>query len=165
MVPMNLRSNEEGDRLGNRVGIFTVTLPVGEPRADRRLEAIAEQTRAAKRDQRGAAFPALLQVLPLLPAPALAWLSKNSLGKVNLVCTNVPGLPERRYMAGAEIEAIYPFASPVEKTPMILALMSYAGCMHFGIDTDPEAIPDPHRLMVILQDELDALERLAGVEA
>lgn len=66
--------------------------------------------------------------------------------------------------AGAEIQAIYPFASPVEKTPVILALLSYAGQMHFGIDTDPEAIPDPQRLMALLRRELDALEGLGGIE-
>jgi diacylglycerol O-acyltransferase len=161
MVPMNLRSRGESMGMGNRVGTFNVVLPVGERQPARRLATIVEQTRAAKQDQRGAAFPLLAEFLPLVPTPALRWIARRSLGKVNVACTNIPGVPQRRYMAGAEIQAMYPFASPVEGTPVVVALLSYAGAMHVGIDTDPEAVPDPHRLTELFEKELDAVERLA----
>ncbi|HKJ24662.1 MAG TPA: wax ester/triacylglycerol synthase family O-acyltransferase, partial [Myxococcota bacterium] len=163
MVPMNLRSRSDRDDLGNRVGTFNVRLPIGEKRPRARLRKIVEQTRAAKEDQRGAAFPMLAEILPLVPAEAFAWLARQSLGKVNVVCTNVPGVREPRYMAGAGIEAIYPFASPVEGTPVILALLSYAGTLYLGLDTDPEAVPDPHRLTELIERETTVMEQLAGV--
>jgi diacylglycerol O-acyltransferase len=163
MVPMNLRSRSERDDLGNRVGTFNVRLPIGEKRPRERLRRIVEQTRAAKEDQRGAAFPMLAEILPLVPAGAFGWLARQTLGKVNVVCTNVPGVRERRWMAGAGVEAIYPFASPVEGTPVILALLSYAGTLYLGLDTDPEAVPDPHHLTELIAGEVVAMERLAGV--
>jgi WS/DGAT/MGAT family acyltransferase len=165
MVPMNLRSRSERDGLGNRVGTFTVRLPIGEKRPRVRLRRIVEQTRAAKEDQRGAAFPVLAEVLPLVPARAYEWIARQSLGKVNVVCTNVPGTREPRYMAGAAVEAIYPFASPVEGTPVILALLSYAGTLHLGLDTDPEAVPDPGHVVALIEREIGAMERLAGIAA
>jgi WS/DGAT/MGAT family acyltransferase len=161
MVPMNLRGRDERDALGNRVGTFVVRLPVGERPAARRLEIVTRQTRAAKSDQRGAAAPVLLQAVSLLPGFAFRWIARQSLGKVNVACTNVPGVREPRYMGGARVEALYPFASVVEGTPLVMALLSYAGVMHVGIDTDPEAIPDPQRLHALFDAGLNEMERLA----
>jgi diacylglycerol O-acyltransferase len=161
MVPMNLRARDERDVMGNRVGMFNVQLPIGERRPMRRLAEIQAQTRAAKEDQRGAAGPLFVELLTALPGGAFRLLARQALGQVNVSCTNVPGARERRYMGGAAVEAIYPFASVVQGTPLVMALLSYAGTMHVGLDTDPEAVPDPERIAALFVAELDALEALA----
>jgi WS/DGAT/MGAT family acyltransferase len=161
LVPMNLRGRDERDTLGNRVGMFTIALPVGEKQAARRMARIVEQTRAAKRDRRGAAAPLLVEALTLLPGAVLGLFARGVLGRVNVACTNVPGTHHERWMAGARIESIHPFASVVEGTPLVMALLSYAGKMEIGIDTDPEAIPDPHRIATLFGEALDELEALA----
>ena len=161
LVPMNLRGRDERDALGNRVGMFTIALPVGEKQTARRLARIVEQTRAAKLDRRGAAAPLLVEALTLLPGAVLRLLARGALGRVNVACTNVPGTRHPRWMAGARIESIHPFASVVEGTPLVMALLSYAGKMEIGIDTDPEAIPDPQRIAALFAAALDELETLA----
>jgi WS/DGAT/MGAT family acyltransferase len=161
MVPMNLRGRVEGDAMGNRVGMFNVQLPVGERKPAKRLRLIQKQTRAAKEDGRGAAAPLFVEALTALPGGAFRLLARQALGQVNVSCTNVPGAPDRRYMAGTAVEAIYPFASVVEGTPLVMALLSYAGTMNIGIDTDPEAIPDPHRIAELFETSLAELEALA----
>jgi hypothetical protein len=158
---MSLRGTGDKQVLGNRVGVFNVRLPVGERRADRRLHLIVQQTRSAKSDKRGASYPFLMDLLAFVPGAAFRWLGQQALGRVNVACTNVPGVAETRYMAGARIEAIYPFASVVEGTPIVIALLSYADRMGIGIDTDPEAIPDPHRITVHFEKALDDMEALA----
>jgi len=160
MVPMNLRSRGERDALGNRVGMFNVALPVGEARADRRLARIVRQTQAAKADRRGAAAPLLVELFTLLPGALMRPLARGAIGRVNVACTNVPGVPHERWMAGARVTAIHPFASVVEGTPLVMALVSYAGKMDIGIDTDSEAIPDPHRIAALFLAALDELEAL-----
>ena len=162
LVPMNLRGRSERDVLGNRVGMFRIALPVGVRDPRKRLARITEQTRAAKADRRAAAAPLLVEALALVPAPAMRWIARRSLGRVNVACTNVPGVAEPREMAGARIESIYPFASVVEGTPLVMALLSYAGRMEIGIDTDPEAIPDPHRITTHFEAALDEYETLAA---
>lgn len=162
LVPMNLRARDERDVLGNRVGMCNVVLPLAERSVQRRLARIVEQTTVAKRDKRGAAYPFLLQSLTLIPGEVFRFLARHSLGRVNVACTNIPGVPTCRYMSGAEIEAIYPFASVVEGTPLVMALLSYAGRMDIGIDTDPEAIPDPHRISELFEDSLAELEALSS---
>jgi WS/DGAT/MGAT family acyltransferase len=161
LVPMNLRGRDERDALGNRVGMFTIALPVGEKQMARRLARIVEQTRAAKLDRRGAAAPLLVEALTLLPGAVLRLFARGAVGRVNVACTNVPGTRHPRWMAGARIESIHPFASVVEGTPLVMALLSYAGKMEIGIDTDPEAIPDPHRIAALFGAALDELEALA----
>lgn len=161
MVPMNLRGRDERDTMGNRVGMFNVQLPVGDEPPEERLRLIREQTRAAKQDQRGAAGPLLVEMLTALPGGVFRWLARGAIGQVNVSCTNVPGVRRPRYMAGARVEAIYPFASVVEGTPLVMALLSYAGTLHVGIDTDPEAIPDPQRIAELFQASLETLQALA----
>jgi WS/DGAT/MGAT family acyltransferase len=160
MVPMNLRGRDERDALGNRVGMFRISLPVGEASAERRLAEIVAQTHVAKTDRRAAAAPFLVEALALAPAPALRWIARRALGRVNVACTNVPGVPDERWLAGARIASIYPFASVVEGTPLVVAMLSYAGRMEVGIDTDPEAIPDPHRITALFEAALDELAKL-----
>jgi WS/DGAT/MGAT family acyltransferase len=162
MVPMNLRSGSERNDLGNRVGICNVVLPLDESTIEGRLEAIVAQTRAAKRDKRGALYPFLLEALTFMPGPVFGWLARHSLGRINIACTNVPGVADTRRMAGVDVEAINPFASVVEGTPIVLALLSYAGRMDIGLDTDPEAIHKPHRLIELFDAALDELERNAA---
>lgn len=165
MVPMNLRSRSEKDVLGNRVGNFTIVLPVSEKQAAKRLDLIVSQTRAAKADQRGASYPLLVESLTMIPGAVLRWFARQSIGKINVACTNIPGIADARYLADARIEAIYPFASVVEGTPIVMALFSYGDVMNIGIDTDPEAIPDPHEITELFETSLAELESLAGIRS
>jgi WS/DGAT/MGAT family acyltransferase len=161
MVPTNLRSRDERNQLGNRVGVLNVVLPVGELDPELRLRNIVAQTTLAKSDHRGSLYPFVMEAISVVPVFAFRWVAKQSLGRVNIACTNVPGIGEPRRMAGAMVEAIYPFASVVEGTPLVVAMLSYAGRMDVGIDTDPEAIPDPHRIAELFEDELAVYERIS----
>src|SRR6185295_18020597 len=86
-------------------------------------------------------------------------LARNVTGRINLICTNVPGPAETRYLAGAKIEVMYPFAPVAVGTPLSVALLSYAGTYGIGIDTDPAAIPDPELLHRYLDEAIDEIEQ------
>jgi WS/DGAT/MGAT family acyltransferase len=161
MVPMSLRSTDESDALGNRVGAFTVALPVGNPDPLVRLELIRHQTCAAKSDRRGAAYPLLMRAMASMPGFAYRLLARNVTGRINLICTNVPGPAAPRYLAGAKIEALYPFAPVALGTPLSIALMSHGDDYGIGIDTDPAAIPDPELLSRYLAAAVVELEARA----
>jgi WS/DGAT/MGAT family acyltransferase len=159
MVPMNLRPDHARDALGNRVGAFTVTLPVGEPDPMRRLARIRQQSTAAKSDRRAATYPLVTRTLSLLPGTAYRLLAQTVTGRINLICTNMPGPPTQRFLAGARVDVIYPFAPVAMGTPVSMALLSYGDTYGIGITSDPAAIPDPERLSHYLTaavDELDA---------
>lgn len=161
MVPISLRREEERHLLGNRVGMCNVALPIGETDPLRRLTRIQEQTQEAKRDRRGAAYPFLMRLLTLTPSFVIRLMARASTGRINLIVTNVPGPPEVRYLAGARIEEIYPYAPVVVGLPLSIALLSYADTYGIGIDTDPAAIPDPECLHRFLEEAADEIERVA----
>jgi WS/DGAT/MGAT family acyltransferase len=158
MVPMSLRQSEERQALGNRVGAFNVALPIGQPDPLLRLARIQRQTGAAKRDRRGAAWPLMMRVMASMPGFAYRLLAQTVTGRVNLICTNMPGPPVQRYLAGAKIEAMYPFAPVALGTPLSIALMSYGDSYGVGVDTDPAAIPDPELLTRYLAAAVDEIE-------
>jgi diacylglycerol O-acyltransferase len=163
MVPINLRQERERHALGNRVGMCNIALPVGETDPLVRLDIIRGQTTAAKIDRRGAAYPLLMRALALMPSFAFRLLAQAITGRINLICTNVPGPPATRYLAGAKIETLYPFAPVAVGTPLSIALLSYADVYGIGIDTDPAAIPDPELLHRYLAAAIDEVERRARV--
>ncbi|GBD26870.1 Putative diacylglycerol O-acyltransferase [bacterium HR30] len=161
MVPMSLRREEERHLLGNRVGMCNVLLPIGERDPLRRLMMIQEQTAAAKRDRRSAAYPFLMRLLTFAPTFVIRSLAQVSTGRINLIVTNVPGPPEVRYLAGARIDAIYPYAPVTVGLPLAIALLSYADTYGIGIDTNPSAIPDPELLHRFLDEAAQEFDRVA----
>jgi len=161
LVPMGIGSAAGGTERASHVGMVHIALPVGEKSPARRLETVRAQTRAAKSDKRGALYPFLVQALGMVPGLAFGWLAKHSLGRPNVACTNVRGPQRKIYFAGAPIEAIYPFAGVLEAASLAVALLSYAGSMEIGIDSDPDAIPDPHRITELFEGRLREMESLA----
>jgi WS/DGAT/MGAT family acyltransferase len=159
MVPMSLRDRDDRHTLGNRVGGFTVGLPIRERSAAARLAHIQAQTRRAKSDGHASAFKAMMQAAAYVPPVLFRAAGQLVSGKLHLLCSNVPGPAAVRYLAGARIESVHPFAPVMRGTPLSIALMSYAGRVGFGIDSDPTEIPDPQRIATLLERELSALDR------
>ena len=60
----------------------------------------------------------------------------------DFVTSNVPGSPFPLYVAGAELERLYPFG-PLSGTAANVTLLSHCGTCCIGINTDTLAIPDP----------------------
>jgi hypothetical protein len=140
-------------------------LPVGERQPLARLERVRAQTGAAKSDRRGSIFPALFGAVAFMPAVVYRLLARTVTERVNLICTNVPGPTTVRYLAGARITEMYPFAPVALGAPLSVALMSYGHVLGVGIDTDPAAIPDPERLARYLDEAVDELEHIANRRA
>jgi WS/DGAT/MGAT family acyltransferase len=161
MVPTSLRQSTERHALGNRVGAFNIALPVGEPEPLKRLARIQSQCRAAKQDRRGAVYPWLAGALATMPTLVYRLLAQAATRQINLICTNMPGPPVERYLAGARVNAIIPFAPVALGVPLSIALMSYGDNYGIGIDTDPAAIPDPEALHRHLLAAVDEIERQA----
>lgn len=161
LVPMSVAVETDRGAAESHVGMVNIVLPVGEKSPERRLDFVCGQTRSAKRDKRGALYPFLVQALGMLPGVAFGWLAKHSLGRPNVACTNVRGPERRLYFAGAPVDAIYPFAGVLEAAPLAVALLSYAGSMEIGIDSDRHAVPDPLRITELFEGRLQEMEALA----
>jgi WS/DGAT/MGAT family acyltransferase len=145
LVPINLRPRTEQGLdagTGNRATGIQVRLPIAiqDPRA--RFAEI--HRRVAERMAHPAAqwFPQVAGVLAALPRPlyrTAVWAASQG---VDLIVTNVPGVPIPRYVAGAEIVGAYPFAPVAPHSPVSIALYGYCGRLFVGIDADAVAMPD-----------------------
>jgi diacylglycerol O-acyltransferase len=165
LVPINLRPLEEQNEragLGNRASAIIVRLPIREEDPRRRFRQIRERVEARKRHPATRAAPALADALATLPRwlyRALAYRSSNA---IELIVTNVPGIPVARYLAGAEILAGYPFAPVAPHCPVSVALYGYRGRLGIGLDADPTAMPDADAFRGMLARSFGELVAAAG---
>jgi hypothetical protein len=159
-MPINVR--HDGDPAGGNRFVparFTVPATIEDPR--RRIEAMGRLA-GAWRDE-----PALQLTEPLaalfdrLPVTVTTSVFAGMLKGVDAVVTNVPGLPTRCYLAGAEVLGQWAFA-PTSGAAVSVALISHVGTGCIGINIDTGAVPDPEVLTACLADgfaEILALDR------
>lgn len=155
-VPATLRSAEAARELGNAAGAIVVTVPVGEPNAFHRLDAIAASSRAAKAEQE----PAYVQGL-------FGWLAAAGLVRpiirrqrmINFFVSNVPGPTVPLYLLGARIEEIMPIVSLAGNITLMLAALSYCGRLDLVANADAGACPE---VEVLVAGMVRAWEELTG---
>jgi WS/DGAT/MGAT family acyltransferase len=161
LVPISLRPPElqgADAGVGNRATGILVRLPIGRRHPLPRFREVRTRVEARKRNAAAELLPELQGAMAALPAPLYRRLFYASAQQIDLIVTNVPGIPIPRYVAGAEITAAYPFAPVAPQCPISVALYGYRGRLFVGIDADATAVPDldPFRGMLA-----DAFEDLA----
>ncbi|MCZ6464615.1 MAG: wax ester/triacylglycerol synthase family O-acyltransferase [Proteobacteria bacterium] len=77
----------------------------------------------------------------------------------NLVVSNVQGPPIPLYHAGARVEAMYPISILATGQGLNITLVSYSGCVYFGVTVDPDLVPDPWLLARALPEALEELRK------
>jgi WS/DGAT/MGAT family acyltransferase len=156
-VPVNVRPPEArglSSRVGNEVKAMLMHLPIGERDPRRRLAQVRELV-AEKRDHPAVeALPAFANVLSVLPRPLHRAASLAFGGIVDLIVTNVPGVPVTRFVAGAEIEAAYPIAPVMPHCPLSIALYGYRDHLYVGVDADATAVPEVGPICALLERSL-----------
>jgi diacylglycerol O-acyltransferase len=145
LVPINLRPPAERGLeagVGNRATGILVRLPLRIADPLRRFREVQRRTEERKRHPSAQFFPVVAELLATLPRPLYRALAFQSSQAIDLIVTNVPGVPVPRYVAGAEITAAYPFAPVAPHCPVSIALYGYCGRLYVGLDADPSALPD-----------------------
>lgn len=168
-IPVSVRTERQRGTYGNRILLMTAPLCTSEVDPVRRLKLTHEALAGMK--ERHRALPAELlqdanQFIPPAVFSRAARLSFSlaSRGRPmwNLVISNVPGPQFPLYMAGARLEANYPISVITDGMGLNITVMSYCGCLDFGIVADREQMPDAWRLMGWLREALQELRPLGG---
>jgi WS/DGAT/MGAT family acyltransferase len=160
LVPVSLRGSEEARALGNRISAMLVPLAV-DPESDAaRLAATRATTQRLKDHAAWRGIDALLSSLDGVPAPLVAAAgSRLSLRRIaNLVATNVPGPRETRWLGPHRTEALYPIVPIVDGIGLGLAVFSYDGWLHVGLNADPGLVPDLDKLRTSIEEAFTALQ-------
>ncbi|HEY6234898.1 MAG TPA: wax ester/triacylglycerol synthase domain-containing protein [Candidatus Elarobacter sp.] len=174
-VPISAR--EKGDaELKNQVFGMVVPLAtdVDDPKA--RLTAIVASAATSK--EMANPFRALIPHfadIPTFGTPMLLQLLAVFLGRsqlansvpppMNVVVSNVFFSRTPIYIAGAQIEHVYPMSIPVHGQALNITVHGYVDGLDFGLMAAANVIPDVTRLTGMLTAELDELERAYGSAA
>jgi diacylglycerol O-acyltransferase / wax synthase len=158
LVPINLRPRaaqgmEAG--VGNRATGIVVRLPlrIRDPR--RRFREVHRRVEERKAHPAAEFFPLVAGVLATLPRPLYRAVAYQGSQAIDLIVTNVPGIPVVRHLAGAEIQAAYPFAPVAPHCPVSIALYGYRDRLYVGLDADATSLPDVEHFRELLAASFD----------
>ena len=145
-ITMPIDSRREGDDLvGNHFTPVRFPAPADVEDPSERMRALGSLARAWRREPALEIVDAVAAGLGLLPTAVTTAVMKRMLTHVDVVCSNVPGVPSRVWVAGAELLREYPFA-PVSGSALSVTMMSHGEVACIGIACDAAAVSDPSAL-------------------
>jgi WS/DGAT/MGAT family acyltransferase len=165
--PVSVRPQEGADALGNRVVMLIAALPLAERDPRRRLARVIETTRALKtsRVPRGSE---LIEEIADWTTTSLVTETIRMTTRMrvfNLIVTNVPGPPMPLFLLGAPVLGAIPLVPLYENQALGMALLSYAGALHWGLTSDWDRVSDLHDVAVALAESFEELCSAARREA
>lgn len=166
MVPVSVRSGDEGDRYQNRVSALLADLATNETDPARRLARVQASMDRAKSDFAAIPAEALMDLTQFAP-PAIAARAMRMYSRLriadrvsppfNLVISNIPGPPFALYAAGARLEHFYPVSAIADGQGLNITVQSYTGNLDFGFLADRDLVPDVWSMTDLLRESMDEL--------
>ena len=164
-VPVSVRA-EGGAGVGNAITFVYATIGTDLDDPVDRFRAVKESTQAAK-ERLPHAGPAMMDVYTALLmgpflAPAVAGVGGLGPPDANLVVSNVPGLPQPRFLDGSRLEAYYPLSLLFHGQALNITAVSNAGRFCIGYTGCRDTVPSLQRIAVYTGEALDELEAALG---
>lgn len=162
-IPVNLRKADDPQG-GNRIGALRLAAPLAERGAAARLHEVHQRVARARRhatvDLIGIAAP----LLAALPLPLLVRSYAEMTRHNDVQASNVPGLTEPRYFAGAEVTHMFPFG-PLPGCAAMFGIVTHNGICCLGVNVDPAAVTDLAAFAECLRAGFDEVLALADAPA
>lgn len=140
-IPVSVRRDDDGAG-GNRFAPARLGAPVGVVDPATRIKRLGHLVRRARSEPALESAEFVAPLMARMPASLLVRLAGATTAGNDLQASNVPGVQEDLYLAGARIERIYPFA-PLPGCAAMIALHTYRGVCCVGANLDAAAITDP----------------------
>lgn len=161
MVPVSVRSTEQGGSAGNEVSSYFVDLPVGEPNPKMRLSRVSYAMQGHKDAGQSIGATALVALSGFAPPTlhALGARAASSLSRrlFNVVVTNVPGPQFPLYGAGARMLEVFPVVPLAKGQGVSIGLTSYNGGVYYGLNADRDSMSDVDILADLIEQSLAEL--------
>jgi WS/DGAT/MGAT family acyltransferase len=167
LCPVSLRSAGVPEATTD---VSVIWPPLGPVRAriDRRLSAIAANTRTAKASLKSlgksVAYAYAVMAFALSETLTLARPEIFGLRTANMLVSNVRGPEHPLYLNGARLEALFPVSTLIVGIGLNVTFMSYAGQVVLGFTANGSALPDVECLGEYARDAFERLERATGAE-
>ncbi|MEO6124287.1 MAG: wax ester/triacylglycerol synthase domain-containing protein [Ilumatobacteraceae bacterium] len=152
-MPINLR--QPGDQLGNnRFVPARLTIPIDAVGASQRMQRMGALSRQWRAEPSLPMSNGIAGALNRLPIAMTTSILGGMLKAMDFVATNVPGMPHRVFLAGAEITREYAFA-PSSGAAFSVALLSHGDQCCIGLNIDTTAVPDADELVACVREGFD----------
>ncbi len=162
-MPVNMRTSNDSSG-GNRWVPARFPMPIDSGPAIDRIRRLSPVLKQARTEPALVLSDTIYRLLTALPQSAATSISAGMMRGVDLAITNVPGPPIALYSAGAEVQAIVPFA-PKGGASANIGLMTYNGTGYVGINIDTRAIPDADVFLEHIRAGFDEVLAIADPEA
>jgi len=150
LMPVNVRSGEKSDVVGNQFAPARFQVPVGIDNPAERIVAIGKLCRGQRDEPALPWIEEITNILGALPSKLTNSLFGAMQKTTDFTTSNVPGPRRTTWMSGARIEGFMPFG-PLAGASINVTAFSYDGVMHIGINMDPAAVSDPKLLVESLK--------------
>lgn len=171
-VPVSVHGHTAEQRVTNQVSNMFVRLPTDLADPIDQLRSVRLETRDAKAAHGAIGANMIGDVTELTP-PAIFNLASRLYSRAglaerlapiqNVVISNVPGPPVPLYVAGARLEAVYPFGPLIEGAGLNITVLSNMGNMDIGVIACPDIAPAVDDLARGIAEGIEVL-RVAAVE-
>ncbi len=162
-APVSMRGSGE-ERMGNRVSTWIVRLPIERDEPTDWLNGVRAATEECKSSNQALGLEMVMQAAEYAPAGLLSLGARLASGPVNMIVTNVPGPQFPLYMLGAKLLELQPLVPLLDGTGLGIALFSYDGKLHVGLNADYDLVPDLGTFTALFAQAFMALADAAGVE-
>lgn len=152
-IPISLRE-EDDPHGGNRLTGARFAAPVGERDPLIRMAQVAALTKRAREEPAIGFLDAVAPALSRLPAPALVGLASTMTAASDVQASNIPGLREPVFVAGAKVLGTY-VIGPRPGVSAMVTMLSYAGTCCIGVNVDPALVAGEEPFTTCLRDGFD----------
>ena len=164
MNPVSTRTQDQKGKLGNRVAMWLIDLPIDEPDPATRYELITERTRKLKESKQALGAATLVELSSGTPITLLSLANRvvgPRLRPFNMTVTNIPGPQFPMYLLESQMLANYPMVPLWAQHGVGIALFSYDGRLLWGIQADYDALADSAEFIEAIQTSFAELAELA----
>ena len=160
-IPVNLRTEGDSGKLGNKFGLVFLTLPINIEEPLMRLTDVRRRMLELKRSAEAPVTLGILGAMGLGTDAFREFVVRTLEPKATVVLTNVPGPPIPLYLAGQPIREMMFWVPQAGRLGVGISILSYAGRVYLGVATDAGLVPDPQTVLDGVYAELDRLKVLA----
>ena len=158
-VPVNTR--QDASFGGNSFAPARVVVPAGITDPGERFRAVHDAMGRVRSERALRLVDTLASVLLALPPAVLTPIARQQVATVDFAASNLRGSPVELFVAGAAVEANYPFG-PTAGIAFNATVLSYRNRLDLGLVVDVGAVDDPVLLRDCLENSLADVVR-AGV--
>ena len=159
VMPISVRSAEASGG-GNHFAAGQLVGPLGDLSPVERMRLIGEQVLRLRNEPALMATLALMPLFAQLPPDTVARMMGPKMAANDLQCSNVPGIRDDVYIAGAHATQLYPFA-PLPGVPAMITLVTHGADCCIGMNLDGAAIADPERFVRCMRESFDEIMALS----